>query len=224
MAISVGVINDHAIVTAGIKAVLAPYSRRVRVHAMEGQLTEVDVVLCDLSADPRGTVDTLLWQNHARLIATGWDLETNAADATWPVGVEGYISLRLTPAELVDAIERAHRGELTVPGDARGPGGVRPSRWLGEELGLSERGSEVLVLVCQGLGNAEIAALLYLSVNTVKTYIRTAYSRIGVTTRPQAVIWGIAHGFGSPTPVVDAARQGRAYEAASEAASVLVDS
>ena len=36
---------------------------------------------------------------------------------------------------------------------------------------------------------------MYLSINTVKTYIRSAYRKIGVTTRPHAILWGIQHGF-----------------------------
>lgn len=71
---------------------------------------------------------------------------------------------------------------------------------------LSRRGSQVLVLVCQGLGNAEIAAALSISVNTVKADILATYRKIGATTRSDAVIWGVTHGFApevhhrTPTP------------------------
>ncbi len=198
MTISVGVINDHPIVTAGLTAILAPYPERVRVEELEKQPTAVDVVLYDPLADPRGTAaDTLLWQSYGRLVATGWDLHPVLAGATLPAGVEGYICLRLRPAELVEAIEHAHRGELITTAEPRGQGAAAPNRWPGEDVGLSERGSDVLVLVCHGLGNAEIADALLISVNTVKTYIRATYRRIGATTRPQAVIWGIAHGLGA---------------------------
>jgi NarL family two-component system response regulator LiaR len=54
----------------------------------------------------------------------------------------------------------------------------------------------VLALVCSGLSNAEIAERLHLSPNSVKSYIRSAYRRIEATTRSQAVVWGIEHGFG----------------------------
>jgi len=58
---------------------------------------------------------------------------------------------------------------------------------------LSKREREVITLISQGCTNQEIAETLYLSVNSVKTYIRTAYRRIDVTRRSQAVIWGIAN-------------------------------
>ena len=57
------------------------------------------------------------------------------------------------------------------------------------------RESEIIALITQGLSNQEIAERSYLSINSVKTYIRTAYRKIGVHRRSQAVAWGIAHGF-----------------------------
>ncbi|WP_455429797.1 response regulator transcription factor [Luteococcus peritonei] len=49
-------------------------------------------------------------------------------------------------------------------------------------------------LIAQGLSNAEIAGRTYLSPNSVKSYIRSAYRKIGVQRRSQAVAWGIDHG------------------------------
>ena len=67
----------------------------------------------------------------------------------------------------------------------------RPGR--GE--GLSDRESEILALITQGKSRAEVAALTYLSPNTVKSYIRTIYRKIEVGSRTQAVLWGVNHGF-----------------------------
>jgi two-component system, NarL family, response regulator LiaR len=47
--------------------------------------------------------------------------------------------------------------------------------------------------------NEQIAEATYLSINTVKTYIRTAYRKMGVTRRSQAVLLGVEHGF-QPQP------------------------
>ncbi|MDP9118551.1 MAG: LuxR C-terminal-related transcriptional regulator [Actinomycetota bacterium] len=40
-----------------------------------------------------------------------------------------------------------------------------------------------------------MAALTYLSPNTIKSYIRTIYRKINVASRTQAVLWGVKHGF-----------------------------
>lgn len=68
-----------------------------------------------------------------------------------------------------------------------------PDKWPGQRYGISERESEVLTLIAQGWSNQEIAEHTYLSPNTLKTYIRSAYRKIDVTTRARAVIWGITH-------------------------------
>ena len=66
---------------------------------------------------------------------------------------------------------------------------------LGEAAGLSPREGSVLGLVVSGLSNQQIADRLYLSINSVKTYIRSAYRKLGVSSRAQAVAWGVQHGF-----------------------------
>ena len=66
--------------------------------------------------------------------------------------------------------------------------------WPGPGEGLSDRESEILALITQGKSNAEVAALTYLSPNTVKSYIRTIYRKIDVGSRTQAGLWGVNHG------------------------------
>jgi len=46
--------------------------------------------------------------------------------------------------------------------------------------------------------NQEIADASYLSINSVKSFIRTAYKKVGVTSRSQAVAWAIAHDLANP--------------------------
>lgn len=75
------------------------------------------------------------------------------------------------------------------------PAHGRTLRWPGEDHGLTERESEVVSLITCGLPNLEIAKRLYLSINSIKTYIRAAYRKMGVRTRAQAVLWGVRHGF-----------------------------
>ena len=93
------------------------------------------------------------------------------------------------------AIEAIAAGEIVVsqqPARARTAPGLD---WPGRTEGLTDREAEVIALITQGRSNAEIAGLMYLSINTVKTYIRAAYRKIDVTTRAQAILWGIGHGF-----------------------------
>ncbi|WP_198150859.1 helix-turn-helix domain-containing protein, partial [Dietzia papillomatosis] len=99
----------------------------------------------------------------------------------------------LTALELVEGIERIAAGQrVTMVGP--GLSVMRSDRWPAKEAGLSPREAEVIGLIVQGLSNKDIAAQCYLSTNSVKTFIRSAYRKMGVSTRAQAVAWGIEHG------------------------------
>jgi DNA-binding CsgD family transcriptional regulator len=65
-----------------------------------------------------------------------------------------------------------------------------------EERMLAEsRAQLVLGLIVRGRSNDELGDELFITLNTVKTLIRSIYRKIGVTTRAQAVAWGVEHGF-----------------------------
>lgn len=61
---------------------------------------------------------------------------------------------------------------------------------------LTEREIQVLEGIAQGLSNQQIADRAFISINSVKSYIRSAYRKIGVRNRSQAVAWGIRRGYG----------------------------
>ena len=98
------------------------------------------------------------------------------------------------------------RGDEVVFGDvqtAPTPGSGFPttaSVWLGESDGLSVHEGAIVALIVLGLSNQEIARALHKSLHSIRTYIRTAYRKMGVTNRPQAIEWGNLHGFRLRTP------------------------
>jgi DNA-binding NarL/FixJ family response regulator len=110
----------------------------------------------------------------------------------------------MTPGELVDALERIHAGEIVVVDGADDP--EVWGDWPGRSAGLSQREAEIIALITRGLSNEEIAKALYLSINTVKSYIRTAYRKMGVTSRSRAILCAMDRGFTTHTgaPPVDA--------------------
>ncbi len=59
---------------------------------------------------------------------------------------------------------------------------------------LTGREREIVELITNGYSNAEISRMLYLSLNTIKTYVRTSYRKIGAETRSHAIVWGVRHG------------------------------
>ena len=59
---------------------------------------------------------------------------------------------------------------------------------------LSPRELDVIRLITNCYTNQEISDRLYVSLNSVKTYVRGAYRKIGATTRSHAVVWGVRNG------------------------------
>ena len=82
-----------------------------------------------------------------------------------------------------------------LPSETESASTVVAGEWPGQEAGLSARESEIIALITKGLTNQEIAERAYLSINSVKSYIRSAYRKIGVTRRSQAVAWAMQNGF-----------------------------
>ncbi|CUR54651.1 Regulatory protein, LuxR (fragment) [metagenome] len=60
----------------------------------------------------------------------------------------------------------------------------------------------MLALVTKGYKNQQIAEELYLSINSIKSYIRSTYRKLGVDSRSQAVAWAIKAGFITSAPEV----------------------
>ena len=110
-------------------------------------------------------------------------------------GAHGYLSKALPADELVAALEKVHLGERLVAVDQLAG---RHERRTTIEIGLTPRETDVLALIAAGAPNKEISRRLELSMNTVKSHIRTAYRAMGVTSRTQAVLWAVEHGITAP--------------------------
>jgi DNA-binding NarL/FixJ family response regulator len=200
--VRVAVVNDYEIVVAGIAAMLAPHRDRVAVVELDagvGVVSDVDVVLYDTFGQVQGDgvdLEDLVRGSGARVVIYSWNTQAEVVRRAMERGAAGYLAKSLPAERVVRALEAVHAGRTAVlPGEAVDrEAEVQPARWPGVDHRLTPRESEVLVLITQGLSNQEIADLTYLSINSVKTYIRTAYRKIGVSRRTQAVAWGMEHG------------------------------
>ena len=193
------IVDDYAVVVAGVAKLLADEDIDVvETGASQSVLSDVDIVLYDTFAQVQGRgidLEDFVRDSGAKVVIYSWNLHQEMVDQAVAAGACGYLSKVLTGPEVIAALERVMAGEIVIlPGnDESSVGGA--GDWPGRAVGMSSREAEVLALITQGLSNQEIAERAYLSINTVKSYIRSAYRKIGVTTRSQAVIWGLKHGF-----------------------------
>ena len=141
-------------------------------------------MLYDTFAQPESDMAQLaeLIQNpHARrVVVYTWSFQPELVEAARTVGVHGYLSKTLTGRELVEAIEAVHAGEIVISEQRPRASSAPGLDWPGRLTGITDRESEILALITQGMSNADVARLTYLSPNTVKSYIRSVYRKIGV--------------------------------------------
>jgi DNA-binding NarL/FixJ family response regulator len=197
----VAVVNDYDVVLAGVHALLlahGPHIEVVELVANEPVSTYVDVALYDAFA--RSDIDVARLRSivsnpyAASVVVYTWNFHAQLVDASLDAGAKGYLAKTLPGGELVDALDRVAAGETIVrPGVGRALA-IDELEWPGKSVGLTEREAEILSLIVQGMSNVEIAAVIHLSINTIKGHIRSCYRKIGATNRVDAVLWGTSHG------------------------------
>ena len=196
----VALMNDFAVVVAGLRAMLEPFTDRVRIVELDSQMpvvSDVDVVLYDAYSRERveGPVLDVISETDAPVVIYTWSLEAQATAAATHRGAAAVVSKELTPEELVEVLERVASGESVV--SPQPDEDVEPvaGDWPGRDQGLTARQSEVLALIAMGLTNDEVAQRAFITLNSLKSHIRTIYRKIGVERRSQAVVWAVDHGF-----------------------------
>lgn len=183
------IVSRQEVVSRGLTAMLADYPDRVIVTSLPSVFspaTGVDVVLYDTyglhqsdGADLRHLID----DTDVKVLIYARDMRPDLRARALAIGATAWVSMSVRSADLVEAVEAVAAGR---PMTSQVP--IAPA-------GLSPREEEILSLIAQGLSNQEITEKLVLTLNTLKSHVRTTYRKIGVTTRAQAVAYALHHGF-----------------------------
>ncbi len=192
--VRVALVNDYIIVLEGLRALLRsnePAIEVVEIDVKNGPRRRVDVTL----VDTYGELDSL----DERVRALGAD-PTNGAIVVFSfsdrpeavrqavsAGAQGFISKAVPRERIIEGILAAARGDRVISTQRTQHSHIDDAlRWPGREMGLTERESEILSLLPAGLTNRELGKQLYVSENTVKTHLRSLYTKLGVRNRAQA--------------------------------------
>ncbi len=202
-------IDESDLAAAGLEALLAPFGHRVELVDNREAIAHpetLDVVLYE-PLGLCGTAESLLRDLQRRVEAPtavfSWaDVEHLPVPTARP-----YLSKNLTASRLVVNLEDLASGRfvervVVAPVAVKEPEpavAVAGERNLSEEAlrVLTARECDIVELIVAGMSNREIGEELSLSVNSVKTYIRTAYRKMGVQRRTQAMLWALEHGLGA---------------------------
>lgn len=202
--ITVLVVDDHAVVRAGLVQLLQG-AADLAVVATAGDGAEAvvrarelapDVVLMDLQMP--GTDGVAATREIAALGRSQVLVLTSYSDAERIVaaldaGAVGYLLKDAEPDEVLAGIRAVTRGESPIhPKAARQLLGARTPAAPAPDL--TPRETEVLRLVREGLANKQIARRLGISERTVKAHLTSVFARIGVVDRTQAALWAERQG------------------------------
>jgi two-component system, NarL family, response regulator LiaR len=219
VSLSVGVYDEPELIVSGVEAMLTRSGRLATVRAIPatpGTVAgpaspgnpgdpaapesaapagngrgDLDVLLCDPVGQTMRIEDYLTAVaalTSAPLLVFTWSNSPSSVRRALAAGARGFLWKGAGSEDLAAAVHTVANGQTVAP--------ARPRPQTPEGMvELSTREAEVLDLICRGMSNLEIADQLFVSVNSVKTYVRQIYQKIGVARRAQAVAWGLAHGY-----------------------------
>lgn len=206
MKIKVMIVDDQAILSEGIRSVLASSDELdVIATAENGQEAlarmekEVpDVVLLDIRMPVMNGVVTTgeikkRYPNVKVLILTTFD-DSDYILSVLNNGACGYLLKDISATALVDAVKNAYAGDTILPAKiarkitdaAKMVTSDREIR-LRKEFGLSDRETEIAVMLFDGFNNRQIASALSLSDGTARNYISAIYLKLGCDNRGDAI-------------------------------------
>ena len=203
------IVDDHAIVRKGIRALLSEADGfEVVGEADNGQEAVLraeesspDVILMDLLMPGMDGIEATRQITSRRPGAHVLVLTSFAADnKVFPAikaGASGYLLKDSSPDELVRAIRQVHRGEPSLhPTIARKllQEVAHPAELQPAPEALTGREMEVLRLIAQGLSNQEIADRLVVSEPTVRAHVSRILGKLHLASRTQAALYAVREG------------------------------
>lgn len=190
--------NDYELIVAGVATMLGAFPEHLMVcdRIVMGDPIDggpLDVVLYDTYGRVGIAAENLSYLakhpdvRHVAMfsMALGTQMIADGRDA----GATGFISKALDAEEICDAIIRVAHGEEVIAVDVSATPALDQLDWPGKDDGLSERESQVIVLLAEGLSNAEIGTSLYLSLETVKSHVKQILAKLHLRNRVQAAAY-----------------------------------
>jgi two-component system, NarL family, response regulator NreC len=208
MSIRTVIVDDHAVVRAGLRLVLeaeddievVAEAADARHAVFEARAQQPDVILLDVVMPGRSGIeaipDVLKEAPAAKVLVLSMQDDPAYVREAFGAGASGYVLKEAADAEVVAAVREVAGGQRYVHPTlgARLVAAEAEERARAEEDPLSEREHEILRLLALGHTNQEIASELYLSVRTVETHRAHIMQKLRITTRAELVRYALERG------------------------------
>ncbi len=206
--VSAVLIDDHPLFRKGL-AELFEHDGRIHVLGVAGSLVDArpllaqkpDVVVMDLNLPDQDGIESMrrLREEGVQIpvvALTMSDAEDDMA-AVLRAGARGYLLKSMEPGEVIEAIERAARGEVVVAPAMT----AKLVRLLDPKPGaagslmdqLTPREREILDCLTRGKSNKAIAQELGISIDTVKLHVRNVLTKLNLSSRVEAAVYAVRH-------------------------------
>ncbi len=202
-------VDDHSLVRQGLADLLSR-GAGMEVLATTGRADETfdllrqhkpDLLILDLRMSPTDGITLLKslrerGENTPVLVLTMSEAAEDLA-AALRLGVRGYLLKDMEPADVIDAIRRAARGELVVAPSIAGKlatilqSGDEPGSAASLVKQLTGRERQILGYVAAGMSNKAIARALGISHDTVKLHVRHILAKLGLSSRVEAAVFAV---------------------------------
>ena len=203
--IRVVVVDDHTMVRKGLSLFLRAFddlelAGEAETGAEAIQICDEllpDVILMDLVMPDMDGVDAIraICQKHPQIfvIALSSFKEGTRIMNALEAGAIGYLTKDISAEELAWAIRAAHSGRATLSPDVSQALVQAANKSPAPGSDLTEREREILALMVEGLNNTQIAGKLSVSPSTVKSHVSNILSKLGVSSRTEAVTLAFRH-------------------------------
>jgi two-component system, NarL family, response regulator NreC len=209
MSVRVVIVDDHALVRAGIRLILDTVEEietvgeagDAREAVFEVRAKKPDVILMDVTMPGKSGIDAipdvLKEAPDAKVLVLSMEDDPKYVREAFAAGAAGYVLKEAADTEVVSAVLEVARGGRYVhpPLGARlAAADAEAARAAAADEVLSEREQEVLRLLALGHTNQEIAKRLYISVRTAETHRAHIMQKLRLGTRAELVQHALAHG------------------------------